>query len=157
MFSNTSSYQAKIVDFISIGGTAAIGHSFEPIADATIDTEFLFYNLMADYDSDGYADMTFIEAAFTAIPYISWTEVVIGDPLMRIAYGTGGEAEHLEPGDVDGSGQVDIADVYAWMNYYLGALNSEQQSSFEEYHDLCDLNSDGNINFSDFAAFFESY
>lgn len=155
MFSNASSSQAKIVDFITIGGTAAIGHSFEPLSDATIDTEFLFYNLLADSDSDGFADMTFIEAAFTAIPYLSWSEVVIGDPLMRIAYGPGGEAEYIVPGDVDGNGQIDVSDVYWWTQAYLGSLDSEQQQSFENYNDLSDLDSDGEINLKDFAAFFQ--
>jgi hypothetical protein len=84
--------QGKIVDFLSMGGSGAIGHCFEPVSDAGIDNEFLFYNLLADADGDGIADMTFIEAAFSAMPFLSWSEVVLGDPLMRIAYGPGGSA-----------------------------------------------------------------
>jgi len=155
MFSNVSSYQAKIADFITIGGSAAIGHAFEPLSDATIDTEFLFYNMLADSDSDGYADMTFIEAAFTAIPYLSWSEVVIGDPLMRIAYGPGGQAVSIEPGDVDGNGQIEITDIYLWTEAYLGSLNSDQQQEFNEYNDLCDINNDGEINLIDYAELLE--
>lgn len=81
----TSYNQGQIVDFLAIGGSGAIGHTFEPYADASIDSEFFFYNLVADSDCDGFADVTFVEAAFTSIPYLSWAEVVIGDPLMRIA------------------------------------------------------------------------
>ncbi len=155
MFSDASSAQAKIIDFLKIGGTGAIGHSFEPLSDATIDTEFFYYNLLADSDSDGYADMTFIEAAFTGIPYLSWSEVVIGDPLMRIAYGPGGQAQSVVPGDINGDGQKDITDVYLWTQYYLGSLNSEDPNIFDMYNDLCDLNHDGQINFIDYALLFE--
>ncbi len=151
MFSNASSAQAKIIDFLKIGGTGAIGHSFEPLSDATIDTEFFYYNLLADSDSDGYADMTFIEAAFTGIPYVSWSEVVIGDPLMRIAYGPGGQAQSIVPGDINGDGQKDITDVYLWTQNYLGSLDSNDPQIFERYNDLCDLNHDGQINLLDYA------
>lgn len=156
MFSDASSAQAKIIDFITIGGTTGIGHSFEPISDATIDSEFLFYNMLADSDGDGYADLTFIEAAFTAIPYLSWSEVVIGDPLMRIAYGPGGQAVSDQPGDIDGNGQINITDFFLWTNSYLGSISSDQAQTFDEYNDLCDLNKDGKINFVDFASFLDT-
>jgi hypothetical protein len=151
MFSDASSAQAKIIDFLKIGGTGAIGHSFEPLSDATIDTEFFYYNLLADSNGNGYADMTFIEAAFTGIPYVSWSEVVIGDPLMRIAYGPGGQAESIVPGDINGDGQKDITDVYLWMESYLGSLYSDDEQVFDWYNDLCDLNHDGQVNLIDYA------
>ena len=136
--------QNKIVDFLSIGGTGAIGHSFEPYSDAVVDTEFLFYNLLADADGDDYADMTFAEAAFTALPYLSWSEVVLGDPLMRIAYGNGGIArsERLV-GDVNLDGVVDPCD--------LGLIGNSLGSTFGDglYNDLMDLNYDGTIDYHD--------
>lgn len=154
MFSDASIMnQASIIDFLQIGGCGAIGHSFEPYSDAIIDTEFLFYNLLADSDQDGFADMTFIEAAFTAIPYLSWTEVVLGDPLMKIAYGPGGQALPPNPADIDRDGQPGtIADLAFWTNSYLGSLNSND-GSFNNYNDLCDFNEDGQVNLQDFAHF----
>lgn len=158
MFSDvqTSYNQGKVVNFFAIGGCGAIGHAFEPHSDASIDTEFFFYNLLADSDSDGYADMTFVEAAFTGLPYLSWTEVVIGDPLMCIAYGPGGRAEGPVPGDIDGDGvPATMSDLADWTGSYLGSLNTEQ--GFEKYNDLCDMNADGWINFKDFAYFAELF
>jgi len=154
MFSDvqTSYNQGKIINFLAIGGCGAIGHAFEPRSDASINTEFFFYNLLADSDSDGYADMTFVEAAFTGLPYLSWSEVVIGDPLMCIAYGPGGRAEGPVPGDIDGDGvPVTMTDLGGWAGSYLSSLYSEQ--GFEKYNDLCDMNADGCVNLKDFAYF----
>jgi len=141
--------QGKLVDFISIGGTAAIGHSFEPQSDAAIDNEFLFYNLLADPNGTGRADLTLVEAAFTAIPYLSWSEVLIGDPLMRIAYGPGGLAWTPKQGDVNFDGIINFKDVRL-LNIALGGqLNSSDSNTFDLYDDRCDLNQDGIINFKD--------
>ncbi|MDD5134728.1 MAG: dockerin type I repeat-containing protein [Phycisphaerae bacterium] len=149
MFSDAVTYQAKIVDFVSIGGSGAIGHSFEPQPDAAIDNEFLFYNLLADNDGDGAADLTFIEAAFSAIPYISWSEVVIGDPLMRIAYGAGGKAWNPVLGDINIDGIVNIKDVRDFKKAQDGSLYSTDPECFDSYNDLADLNNDGKINIKD--------
>ena len=149
MFSDAISAQAKIIDFLTIGGSAAIGHSFEPLSDATIDTEFLFYNLLADEDDNGYADMTFIEAAFTALPYLSWSEVVIGDPLMRIAYGPGGQEQPITPADLDADGiPATMNDLALWVQAYLTSISDPQN-----YNDLADLDKNGFVNLVDFAIF----
>jgi uncharacterized protein (TIGR03790 family) len=141
--------QGKLVDFITIGGAAAIGHSFEPQPDAAIDNEFLFYNLLADANGVGKADLTFVEAAWTAIPYLSWTEVVIGDPLMRIAYGPGGLAWTTKQGDANFDGIINFKDV-RMLNLALGGqLNSPDPNTFNLYNDMCDFNQDGIINFKD--------
>ena len=51
--------------------------------------------------------MTFVEAAFTGIPYLSWSEIVIGDPLMQIAYGPGEDMSwEQKEGDVNQDGYV---------------------------------------------------
>ena len=141
--------QGKLVDFITIGGAAAIGHSFEPQPDAAIDNEFLFYNLLADANADGKADLTLVEAAFTAIPYLSWSEVLLGDPLMRIAYGPGGLAWTPKQGDVNLDGIINFKDARL-LNLALGGqLNSSDPNTFNLYDDRCDFNQDGIINFKD--------
>jgi hypothetical protein len=141
--------QGKLIDFITMGGTAAIGHSFEPQPDAAIDNEFLYFNMLADVNGEGKGKLTLIEAAFTAIPYLSWSEVLIGDPLMRIAYGPGGLAWFPRQGDANIDGLVNFKDVRL-LNLALGGqLSSSDPNIFNLYNDLCDFNQDGIINFKD--------
>ncbi len=150
MFSDFSTTQAKIVDFIRAGGTAAIGHSFEPQSDAAIDNQFLYSNLLADRDGDGRADLTFVEAAWAAIPYLSWSEVVIGDPLMRISYGPGQpKSWSCLFADTNMDKVVNFVDVYIVRYFYGGILNSAENEWFERYYDLADLDQNGVINFVD--------
>ncbi|MFH1616829.1 MAG: dockerin type I domain-containing protein [Planctomycetota bacterium] len=152
MFSDVATKPAphgKVVDFLSIGGTAGIGHAFEPQCDAVVDTEFLFYNLLADEDNDGKADMCFAEAAFTAISYLSWAEVVIGDPLMRIVYGPGGGSWKRLAGDANNDGKVNFYDIWLIKTRLGGSLNSPDPAAFDRYYDLCDVNIDGVINYAD--------
>jgi hypothetical protein len=143
--------QGKIVDFITIGGAGAIGHSFEPVSSAAIDNEYLFYNLLADNDGDGKADLTFVEAAFTAIPFLSWSEVVIGDPLMQIVYGPGGPAWTPLLGDTNNDGKINIKDVRELKKASEpdSDLNSTDPERFDRYNDLCDFNQDGRVNIKD--------
>jgi hypothetical protein len=143
--------QGKIVDFISIGGAGAIGHAMEPQADGAIDNEFLVYNLLADEDGDGFADLTFVEAAFSAIPYLSWGEVVIGDPLMRLAYNTDGGNDDSAwffddvLGDVTRDGIFNSKDTRAIRK----ASGSSLFISDSNYDDMCDLTQDGLVNAKD--------
>ncbi len=147
--------QGKIIDFITIGGAGAIGHSFEPLSSAAIDNEYLFYNLLADNDGNGKADLTFVEAAFTAIPFLSWSEVVIGDPLMQIAYGPGGPAWTPLLGDTNNDGKINIKDVrdLKMASEPDSDLNSTDPDRFNRYNDLCDFNQDGRVNIKDVRIF----
>jgi hypothetical protein len=87
---------------------------------------------------------------------LSWAEVVIGDPLMHIAYGPGGRAEGPAAGDIDGDGvPATMADLAVWTEAYLGSLYTEQ--GLENYNDLCDMNADGWVNLKDFAYFAELF
>ena len=152
MFSdcNTSPVsQGKLVDFIEIGGAGAVGHSFEPLSTAAVDNLYLFHNLLADEDGDGKADLTFAEAAFTAIPFLSWTEVVIGDPLMQIAYGPGQKAWFALMGDANNDGRVNFFDTWLIQGRMGGMLNTSRETLFARYDDLCDINKDGRINMFD--------
>lgn len=93
MFSDAPTGQGKIVEFITMGGTAAVGHAFEPVPDALVQGDYLMANLLRDDDGDGIGDLTLVEATFTGLPYLSWSEVMIGDPLMRLHLGRGGIVE----------------------------------------------------------------
>jgi hypothetical protein len=84
--------------FIAAGGTFAIGHVWEPLADTIPDNEFLITNFLV-------GNLSWAEAAWTSIPCLSWMHVVIGDPLAR-------PSRMSE--DVDGSQRVGVGDAYAW-------------------------------------------
>jgi hypothetical protein len=91
--------QEQCSDFIAAGGTLAIGHVWEPLADTIADNEFLAKNFLA-------GNLSWAEAAWTSIPCLSWMHVVIGDPLARPS---------RTSEDVDGSGRVGTGDLYAWQ------------------------------------------
>lgn len=154
--------QELIVDFIDIGGTCAIGHVFEPISKSIVDNSYLLYNLFADnknehgeYIPDGKADLTFIEAAYSSIPFLSWSEVVIGDPLMRICYNSRPVKEldgwvPLE-GDSNNDDKVSIADYWPIRFHYDGHIyDANNDAAIEKYNDLADLNRDGKISLADY-------
>jgi hypothetical protein len=90
MFTDASTSQGKLVEFLEMGGSGAVGHAFEPGVEGLIQGDFLLVNLLRDDDEDGVGDMTLAEAAFTAMPFLSWAEVVLGDPLMRLRVASGG-------------------------------------------------------------------
>ncbi len=68
--------QSLIADIIAEGVTAAKGYVYEPYASAMADVSILF-----DLYSDGY---TVAESFAGASPFLSWMDVVIGDPKFRL-------------------------------------------------------------------------
>ena len=68
-----------ISEFIKMGGTGGVAHTWEPLLTGVALNDNLF-NL---YEM-GY---TLADAAYQSIPYIAWNNVVIGDPLTSIAWG----------------------------------------------------------------------
>ncbi len=76
--------QALIWQWIYVKGSGAVGYVFEPLEKGAVDSDLLLFNYFRDADSDGVGDMTFVEAAYTAIPDVSWAGIVVGDPLMRL-------------------------------------------------------------------------
>ncbi len=147
MFCDVPSNQGKIVDFISMGGTSAIGHAFEPEVGATIQGEFLYPNLLRDADGDGVGDLSLVEAIYSALPYLSWSEVALGDPLMRLRIGPG-EVVDLTPrvGDVNDNGVVDWADVVAVLAAYDSVVGDPV------YRVQADVTQDGAIDGADLSA-----
>jgi len=91
--------QEQCADFISAGGTFAIGHAWEPLADTIPDNEFLATNYIL-------GNLCWAEAAWTSIPCLSWMHVVIGDPLARPI---------RTSEDANGDGRMTITDLYAWQ------------------------------------------
>ncbi|HYE60947.1 MAG TPA: hypothetical protein VD997_03030 [Phycisphaerales bacterium] len=91
--------QEQASDFIAAGGTLAIGHVWEPLADTIADNEYLASNFLL-------GNLHWAEAAWTSVPCLSWMHVAIGDPLARA---------WRSSEDVDASGRVGVGDAYAWQ------------------------------------------
>ena len=90
--------QAQLSEFIAAGGTFGIGSVWEPFALTVGDNLYIARNFLL-------GSMTWAEAAYTALPTISWTYVVVGDPLARVV---------RTSEDLTGDGRISIDDLYAW-------------------------------------------
>ncbi len=92
--------QAQALDFLAAGGTFTIGHVREPFTFAIPDMLYLSQNMLLN-------GMSFAEAAYSAMPGLSWQTTPIGDPLARVSLVAG----QL---DLDADGDVDNDDLYAF-------------------------------------------
>ncbi|MCA9263444.1 MAG: hypothetical protein KDA60_06325 [Planctomycetales bacterium] len=66
--------QGQIATFISRGGTFGVGSAWEPFAFSVPDSEALLSNFLL-------RGMTWVESAWSSIPWLSWQQMVVGDPL----------------------------------------------------------------------------
>lgn len=114
--------QQQISAYLASGGTFAIGNAQEPFSFTTPDTLPLAANFLL-------GDLTFVEAAWSAIPAISWQQVVIGDPLARVTRSSE---------DINMDRTVDDKDLAAW-----DALDDTKDKARK------DLNRDGTCDISD--------
>lgn len=90
--------QQQCADFIEAGGTFALGTVSEPFSFSIADNLPLVRNFYL-------ANLSFAEAAYSAIPFLSFHNVVLGDPLATVTRTTE---------DLDNDGLVTIDDLYAW-------------------------------------------
>ena len=90
--------QEQAADFLAAGGTFAIGHTWEPFANFTADVELVIRSFYL-------GNMSWAEAAYSAIPCLSWQIMVLGDPLAM-------PRRSVE--DINNDNKVDIDDLYAW-------------------------------------------
>lgn len=121
------SSQGQATDFIASGGTFTFGGVAEPFTFAVPDLEMLTQNLYV-------WGLTFAEAAYTALPGISWGIVPVGDPLAKVTIGAGGCA-----GDANGDNMVSFPDLNAVLSTF-GQSGSCLSG---------DVNRDGAVNFTD--------
>lgn len=99
----TLSGQEQCADFIELGGTFAVGSAFEPLSDSVPENEMLVRNFVL-------GGMTWAEAAWSAIPAVSWAQLVIGDPLATAVVG----AVPCNPADqAPPIGVLDVSDTFA--------------------------------------------
>ncbi len=106
----------QLADFITAGGTFAVGNVFEPFTLTVADNEFLFVNLLVN-------GLTWGEAAYTSLPGLSWQQIVVGDPLAKpiILNDLG-----LPQGDLDGDGEVTGLDIQPFLQIVL--------TGFDDYY-----------------------
>jgi uncharacterized protein (TIGR03790 family) len=69
--------QGQIGDFLARGGTVAIGNAWEPFASAVGHEAHIFERYLVHGDP-------WIEAAYKGLRYLSWQEIVVGDPLCQV-------------------------------------------------------------------------
>ncbi|NUN14872.1 MAG: TIGR03790 family protein [Myxococcales bacterium] len=69
--------QGQIADFLRMGGTVAIGNAWEPFADAVGDERVILDRYVHHGD-------IWIEAAYKGLRFLSWQQIVIGDPFCRV-------------------------------------------------------------------------
>lgn len=120
--------QGQALDFISFGGSFAFASLREPFTFGQADAEPFLANLL-DHG------LTFAEAAYSAIPALSWQITPIGDPLATVRLAC--------PGDATGDGAVDFED----LNALLVAFGATGEPGFDGDADL-----DGDADFDDLNA-----
>lgn len=90
--------QACATDWFAQGGSFAIPTVAEPFTLAIADLEAFVPNMYQH-------GMTFAEAAYSAMPALSWQNVPLGDPLARVSVGS------TTPADLTGDMMVDSTDL----------------------------------------------
>ena len=71
--------QGQLSDWIDAGGTFGVGNAWEPLASGAPRN----YALLKRYFIDG---LSWVEAAWSSAPFLSWQTVVIGDPLAVASF-----------------------------------------------------------------------
>jgi hypothetical protein len=90
--------QQQAADVLAAGCTFAVCNAWEPLSISIPDCEQLAKNFIL-------GNMTWGEAAYTAMPALSWQQMAIGDPLARA---------RRDREDVSGDARIGIDDLYAW-------------------------------------------
>jgi hypothetical protein len=70
--------QGQVSGWLANGGTFGVGNVWEPFAHTVANNEMILTNVL-------FNNLTFVEAAWSSIPWISWQQIVVGDPLATIS------------------------------------------------------------------------
>jgi len=117
--------QSLVADLIRLGVAGATGHVFEPMLAGVPRPHILL---------TAYArGVRAVEAYYRSIPYLGWTNVYIGDPLMTIA-----RASSVRTRDRDGDGVDDAVD-----NCSAIPNPDQRDSNGDGFGNLCDADIDG--------------
>ena len=127
--------QSLVADLIHEGAAGVSGHVYEPtLAGVTRPM------LLADYARGVPA----VEAFYRNVPYLSWTNVWVGDPLMVSA------RPRSARGDADGDGIPDVRDLCREV-----ANPDQRDSDGDGFGDACDgdFDNDGVVGWTDLKRF----
>lgn len=130
--------QQQCLDFIAHGGSFTVGSVMEPFAFTIMDMQDFLPALLGN-------GMTFAEAAYMALPVLSWQFIPVGDPLARVMVVGPGPVPTMQPigcaGDADRDGNVDFADITEVLTFFGLACESGTSQG--------DADSNGVVNFED--------
>jgi uncharacterized protein (TIGR03790 family) len=117
--------QSLAADLIHLGAAGAAAHASEP----TLSGVAKPYLLLREYALGTKA----VEAFYRSVPYLGWTNVYVGDPLMTISHPVA-----ARPDDQDGDGVPDARDDCRDIP------NPDQRDTDGDgYGNLCDADLDG--------------
>ena len=121
--SGRNAQQAQVLSFIELGGSFAIGQVMEPFTFGIADLEMIVVNML-DHG------LTFAEAAWSALPALSWQNIPVGDPLARIILSDGA------PFDRNGDNTIDLEDLYVFHSLPLdhdcdGMVNDDDRVALQ--------------------------
>lgn len=100
--------QEQAADFLASGGTFAVANVWEPLTLSVPRTRELIQRFLL-------SNLTWAEAAYSALPALSWQQIVVGDPLARVT---------RTSEDINNDGKVTIDDLYAWYAAPVDINNS---------------------------------
>ncbi|MBY0312920.1 MAG: hypothetical protein K2W85_12690 [Phycisphaerales bacterium] len=102
--------QQQIADALAgtTGATFAVGNVWEPFSLTVADNEQIVRSFLL-------GNLTWVEAAYTALPVLSWQQIVVGDPLAT---------PRRDREDINLDGRVNIDDLYAWQANPVDLNNS---------------------------------
>jgi uncharacterized protein (TIGR03790 family) len=121
--------QSLIADLIHHGVSGAAGHVYEPMLTAIARPHILLRR---------YAQgVMAVEAYFRSVPFLGWTNVYVGDPLMRVA-----NAAPADPADLDGDGVANKMD-----NCSRIPNPDQRDTNGDGFGNLCDadVDNDGRV------------
>jgi len=118
--------QSLVADLLAGGAAGATGHVAEPSLPGVVRPQLL----LSRYARGDRA----IEAYYSALPYLGWMNVYVGDPLMRLDEPAAAEIAM----DIDGDGQLD------WRDNCRMIPNPRQRDTDDDgYGNICDPDVDG--------------
>jgi len=117
--------QSLVADLVRLGVAGAAGNAFEPLLSGVARPDLLFHAYLRGAPA--------IEAHYRSVPYLSWMNVWVGDPLM--AWPTPPAAAS----DWDDDGVPDTSD-----NCIRVPNANQRDTDGDDYGNACDADIDGN-------------
>ncbi len=115
--------QSLVADLTRLGASGSAGTAFEPLLAGMARAPILFRHY--------FLGNTAIESFYRSVPYLSWMNVFVGDPLMT----TGGLM--FPASDTDGDGVANASD-----NCQLVPNANQRDTNADGYGNLCDADID---------------